>query len=457
MRNPIQPCLFILLSLFYFSCRKDFLNVNPDNSFTVPTTLQDCQALLDNPLVLNGWGNSGYPSLGETGSDDYTTTSGLYSNYSDIDQQAVIWSPQIFTGQQVDDWAVTYRAVFTANDVLSTLSKIDSGGSQATPWKNIRGSALFFRAFSFYQLAQIFAPAYDSAKAAEDWGIPLRLSSDVNEKISRASVQQTYDQILQDLSQARTLLPKDTFGLATRPSRAAIFGLLSRIYLDARNYPLALRYADSCLQLNHQLMTYDTIPPPPPINPFPFHRFNPEVIFHAAYLASGPSAPFRSYADSQLVQTFQANDLRKKLFFQGKYFVGRYDEKGYNFCGVAVDEMMLTRAECYARAGNTTAAMADLNTLLQTRWAAGTFIPFTATDATDALRQILPERRKELLFRGTRWSDLRRLNKDARTALTLTRTVNGKTFTLTPGDPRWVYPIPDDVLSFNPGMPQNAR
>jgi hypothetical protein len=101
--------------------------------------------------------------------------------------------------------------------------------------------------------------------------------------------------------------------------------------------------------------------------------------------------------------------------------------------------------------------MTDLNRLLQTRWRIGTFTPLTSTDAGDALQQILHERRKELLFRGIRWTDLRRLDKDPQTATTLTRIVNGITYTLPPNDPRWVLPIPDYVLYFNPQMQQNIR
>jgi hypothetical protein len=421
----------------------------------VPATLQDCQALLDDDRVINGYGNSGYPSLGETGSDDYTVSSMQYNAYSYIDQQATIWADQIHTTEEVNDWALPYRVVFTANVVLNTLDNINSEKDQLPTWKGIRGSALFCRAFAYYQLAQIFAPAYDSSTAGTDWGLPLRLSTDVDEKFSRATVQQTYDQILRDLTEAGTLLPKDSSWYPTRPSRTAVYGLLSRVYLSARNYPLCLLYTDSCLQFQHALMNYDTIST---TALFPFQRFNPEVIFSAAYFSSGPSATYKSYVDSLLIQSYQTNDLRKELFFKlGNFFFGRYDEEGYSFAGIATDEMWLTRAECYARTGNTTAAMNDINNLLVTRWAAGAFIPYTATDANDALRQILRERRKELLFRGTRWTDLRRLNKDPRTALTLTRTVNGIVYTLAPNDPRYVYPIPDDVLSYNPGMPQNQR
>jgi len=196
-------------------------------------------------------------------------------------------------------------------------------------------------------------------------------------------------------------------------------------------------------------------------NPLPFSRSslkNPEVILAMASLSSGPATIRRSFTDSNLYASYQPNDLRKALFFKnGKFFFGRYDEDGYTFSGMATDELYLTRAECYARMGNVTDAMTDLNNLLVKRWAAGTFTPLSAVDAGDALRQVLEERRKELLYRGLRWTDLRRLNKDENTAITLTRTVNGEIYTLPPNDARYIYPIPDKVIKFNPGMQQNPR
>ncbi|HWK03180.1 MAG TPA: RagB/SusD family nutrient uptake outer membrane protein [Puia sp.] len=447
---------FLIVLFLAVSCQKSsFLTANPDSSLMVPTTLQNYQALLDDDRVINGYGNSGYPSLGETGSDDYTVSAGQYKTYSVIDQRAAIWAAQIYTGQAVNDWDLPYRTVASCNIVLDGLKALTLPPAQQPTAKGIRGAAYFDRAFAFYQLSQIFSPIYDSNTSGSDWGIPLRLSSDVNEKISRATVQQTYDQIITDLGAARVLLPTDSSWKTTRPSIAAVYGLFSLVYLSARNYLMALQYADSCLMLRHALMSYDTIST---TTRFPFYRFNPEVIFNAAYFRSGPAAPYRSNTDSLLFQSYQPNDLRKKLFFKsGSYFTGWYDEEGYAFCGISTDEMLLTRAECYARAGNVSAAMHDLNSLLVTRWAAGTFIPYTASGADDALQQILGERRKELLFRGTRWTDLRRLNKDPRTAHTLTRTVDGNVYTLAPTDGRWTYAIPDYILLFNPGMPQTSR
>lgn len=456
MRISNYLYLLLLLSVIPLSCKKsDFLNTKPDDSLVLPTTLQACQALLDNDWVMNGFGNSGFPCLPEISCDDYYVSKDQTGRYSDMDRLAMIWARQIYTNGEVNDWDLPYRTVFTANNVLIALSQISHAGNDLSTWNSIRGSALFFRAYAFFSLAQVFAPAYDSSTAQTDWGIPLRLSADINEKISRATVQKTYDQIFSDLMSAAQLLPANPDWYPTRPSKAAVYALLSRAYLSTRNYPLALRYADSCLQLKHALMNYDTVSTTLLL---PFNRWNPEVIFSAAYFSSGPAAIGKSHVDSTLFRSYQPNDLRKILFFKrGDLYYGTYDQDGFCYAGLAVDEVYLTKSECEARAGNISAAISDLNTLLQTRWAAGTFTPYTAIDVNDALQQVLLERRKQLIFRGIRWTDLRRLNKDTRTARTLTRVVDGILYTLTPDDARWVFAIPDNVISFNPGMPQNNR
>lgn len=99
--------------------------------------------------------------------------------------------------------------------------------------------------------------------------------------------------------------------------------------------------------------------------------------------------------------------------------------------------------------------MNDLNYLLIKRWKKGTYVPLTATDATDAVSKILAERRKELLFRGLRWMDIKRLNKDG-AGITLKRVINGETFLLPPNDPRYAVAIPEDVIATT-GMQQNPR
>jgi hypothetical protein len=237
------------------------------------------------------------------------------------------------------------------------------------------------------------------------------------------------------------------------------YGMLSRVYLSMNDYVDAGKYADSSLQINDALMDFNSFT----INGNdPIAEGNVEMDFDY-WMASGADGELTQNAsvDTTLYGLYQANDLRKVCFFapRGNYysFLGSY--VGIQFIlwgGIATDEMYLTRAECEARNGNVDSAMADLNTLLTTRWTTGEFVPYTASGPADAINQILMERRKELLFRGTRWLDLRRLNKDPNYAVTLTRNVNGQIFTLPPNDPRYVFLIPPAETSYN-NIPQNQR
>jgi hypothetical protein len=119
-----------------------------------------------------------------------------------------------------------------------------------------------------------------------------------------------------------------------------------------------------------------------------------------------------------------------------------------------LDEMYLVRAEAYARAGQVGPAMADLNKLLKSRWQNGSFVPFTAGDQQAALTLILAERRKELISRGTRWTDLRRLKDDPIFSVTPKRMLSGQAYTLLPSSPRYTLLIPASVINLS-GMQQN--
>jgi len=85
------------------------------------------------------------------------------------------------------------------------------------------------------------------------------------------------------------------------------------------------------------------------------------------------------------------------------------------------------------------------------------FNPVTAASAEDALDSVLVERRKELAFRGLRWSDLRRLNNEG-AGDTIYHGLNGQAHRLSPNSLNYVLPIPPDVLDFNkPAMLNNPR
>lgn len=450
------PFVFLIL-LLWSACKKqdDFLDTKPNVALIVPSSLADLQLLLNNEPLFN----QSDPSFGEGSTDDFYLDNDAYLNlYPQSQQNIYIWSKQIYTdGANIRGWSGPYQAIYYANTVLDQLNKIKTGPGQQDQYNQIKGSALFFRSQAFYNLVQTFALPFDPQTSKTDPGIPLRLSPDLNIKSVRANVQACYDQILGDLQTALPLLP-NTVTISTQPTVTAANALLARINLATGNYPQAFRYADAALALNHTLTDYNSLSPGySSIS----NRFLTEDIFHATMENSDlVSVNYLSIADSSIYQSYGADDLRKSVFFilnNGlPYFRGTYDPYGYAYSGLATDEMYLIRAECNARLGKTAAAMSDLNALLITRWKTGTYVPYTAASADDALVQVLKERKKELICRGLRWTDLRRLNKESRFAISLTRNINGQVYTLPPNDLRYALPIPDIEIQLS-GIPQNNR
>jgi starch-binding outer membrane protein, SusD/RagB family len=66
---------------------------------------------------------------------------------------------------------------------------------------------------------------------------------------------------------------------------------------------------------------------------------------------------------------------------------------------------------------------------------------------------ILLERRKELLMRGLRWMDIKRLNKENRN-LVLKRIAGSQVFMLLPNDKYYALPLPTDII-LNSNLQQN--
>jgi len=444
----------LLLMLHLFSC-KGFLDVKPSKALLVPTTLSDFDALLDNTNIFNTG-----PELNEIASDDlYTTDDGWVSLSSPEEQPVYIFADAPFQGiGYIGDWDTPFQQVFYTNVVLDGLQALNPA-VDGSDYNRVKGSALFQRAFAFYNAVRLFSKPYNAQTAATDLGIPLRLNSQVNIKSVRATVKATYDQVLNDLKVASALLPL-TPKFKTRPCKPAALGLLARIYLSMGDYTDAGKYADSCLQLYNKLYDYNTLDstsssPLPQVIP----DNGDEVIFYAGLTSYDYDFSSLTFVDSVLYRSYQNNDLRRVMFFMnngsGLYnYKGTYTGNEVFFGGLATDEIYFIRAECFVRAGNLTAGLADLNTVLSTRWKAGTFVSFSAADADAALQLILRERRKELVARGLRWDDLRRLNTDPRFQTTVSHPINGQQHLLVPGDKHYVFPIPDYEIKLS-GIQQN--
>jgi len=449
--------LTILFTYLFIGCNKsDFLDKKPNTGIVQPVSLDDFQHLLDNSNVFNYAGG-----LAQISSDDYTVSYEDWQAEAEIDRNAYLWERDIYGGtQNIRDWNQLYQQIFYANNVLDGINKIDNG-EQAD---YLKGWALFARAFANFDLVRNFCKPFDEQHARTELGIPVRLRGGIDEIEGRSSLEDTYDHILTDLMEAAALLPVDRpANNLNRPSRAAAYALLARVYLDMRKYQEAARYTDQALGIYDVLIDYNNVSS---TSATPFNKFNEELLYNATqvlsyrFSVSTNSSPAK--VNPVLIDLYETHDLRLQLFFgelnDGSFYkkVGYCGEGGYPFTGLATDELYLIKAECLARAGETHEAMAVLNKLLIHRYDKQIeFEPLKASTSSEALETILLERRKELVWRGGRWHDIKRLNMEGAN-ITLSRELNGQQYRLEPNSSRYVFPIPDDEIALS-GIQQNER
>ncbi len=428
-----------------------FLDEKSDSTLAVPVSLEDNQALMDRLSdVMINFASSGLASCDE-----------LYLSDSDFDAMEYQEDKSLYTWQKDhvsasqgagNDWYYTYKAIYVSNVVLNNLETYAISGSE-----NVRGQALAMRAIRYLDAAQIWCPAYSSDKASTDLGLPLRLDPDMNIPSQRSTVKQTYDQILKDLQEAVDLLPIKQVA-ASRPSKITALACLARTYLFMGDYQKSLAYALQALSYQNTLVDFNTLNV---ADSYPIKDMNPEVLLRTTMRISAPVRFAAAKVTDTLYQSYDSNDLRKSAYFRVNAngdisFKGNYTGgSSGKITSVAVDELYLITSESYAQTNDITNAMMMLNNLLIKRWKNGTYIPFTAGSKQEALAIIKKERCKELLFRGIRWADLKRYNRDGANIM-LTRTIHGQTYTLPPNDLRYAIGIPEDIITLS-GMPQNPR
>ncbi len=438
-----------VLTLFLLQGCNEYLDLKPNKKLVVPSTMADLQAIMDYPTM-----NKGPFAIIEMASDDRNLSKSEWEALPEDWRQNYIWNKVGLNDQLI--WNEIYQIVYNSNLVISLIDNLPSNVHTKDQGDLVRGSAYYYRGQSFFDLAQVWALPYDPASSSQALGIPLRLDPNFSEISFRAMSETVYQQALSDLHFASALLPVQS-NHKTRPSKAAAFSMLSRVYLTMGNYPKALVYADSCL-LHHQAYidfnTLDTLANAP------FQNLNAEMILFKTN-SSAISRTRGGAVSSELLELYDVDDLRQNLFFGkrtdgGFHFKGDYSgSTSLSFAGLTTGEMILNRAEGHARNGDVAAALADLNELRKHRFKTKTFTPFVATPEMDIIALVLEERRRELCFKGgLRWLDIRRLSRESKYAITPKREWPGEVHELPPGDPRYAFMIPEEVVAIS-GMPQN--
>jgi len=453
MKNKIFILLTMVLgSMAFYSCEK-FLDAKPYNSLSHPNSLNDLQALLNFEWEVNYW----YPGIGELASDDFVISFRGFSTMLPHMQDAYLWKDD--SGDS-GEWQLGYKMISIANVILEGLQRIDGGDPKLR--SQLEGEALFLRGWAYFNLAQIYCAPYSVLEESDNIGLVLRADSDSEINLPRSSLKETYIQLFSDLNRAVELLPEKTPHI-TRASRLVALSALARAYHAIEDYHSAEKMVDRAMEIENTLLDYNDLDYAVAM---PFDVANNIELIHYAVSRSTEYLIYNAstHVSEELYKLYDDTDLRKKLFFEqsnaGLKFKGFYHGKRSSFVGLAQDEMYLIKAECLAWRGARVEAESYLNTFLSKRYEKSKFSKLSFATAESALDRILLERRKQLIFRGIRWMDLRRLNRYPDRAVVLEKKFDdlgdSKVYKLLPNDLRYTFLIP--LLAIDAGgYIQNPR
>jgi len=476
----IYSALILLLFAALSSCKKT-IDIEPthtengENSFT---KIEDYEFALTGAysrlLSVNYYGSSNGSSAFSTLSDMMTDnlfesseTLGNYQNFSH-------WT---YTADDTNidaTWLAAYRVIQQCNLTLRNIDMLAPVNPGAV--NRIKSQALALRAFVHFDILRYWGEG--SLRNSTLKGIPYVLAFDIEQKPSRLSVKGSYDAILKDLQDAKSLMQDMDKAIQSATSTASTArayideiganAILARIYNYCGEADSAIKYAT--LAIDARPLASRTT--------FPLiwqDASTSEVIWSAkftplnsgtgdnVYYVVGNRASYRPTANLTSLYD-QVNDVRYSSYFQlrargasTRLVLVKYLAKQSqlakpdgitDFKVLRTGEMYLIRAEAYANLAMEGPALADLNTLRAAR--INGFVAGVETGAA-LLTAIENERRKELVCEGHRWFDLKRTDR------TVDRTTNCNVFcTLDAAAREWAWPLPQTEILANPNVEQTT-
>lgn len=503
--------LTILITLTA-SCKK-FLDVVPKGKL-IPKEVSEFDKLLDNPDIVqypfldnnngsilsymtdqihltDGLGNINYKARNSANIERFFgyTFRAPYRNPNGVDY---FW-----------DWG-TYRSMKYLNNVIDGIESIKNADNEADA-NRVLAQAYMNRAWAYFHTTLVYGPMYKPGGNNNAKTIPYVTSADVGADMPALSTQEeVFKLVLSDLHKALPYVPQ-TVAFPSRPNKIATQSMLAYYHLFTQRYDSVAYYANQAWAtataggVDKVLYNYNQLAFADPVNlqnsaiTSPDNRINlpnnREIIFFrspekdAGRIVSSTS---QSYPSDEFIGLFNtATDLRYKFYFlsapgfKTTYNGVSYDDgnriqyfRGFTAGstpkfqmtgGFTFPELLLMRAEGYARTNKLIEAMADLNLLRQHRYITGT--PDLSMPATqDAVIQlIVDERRRELpIGHIKRFLDLKRFTLDAGKSWSKTKVVHQlgtATYEGVIDSPDFIMSISNNVLRFNPqwGIPLETR
>ncbi|WP_456865964.1 RagB/SusD family nutrient uptake outer membrane protein [Galbibacter sp. BG1] len=159
-----------------------------------------------------------------------TTTDALFYTYN---------YNNITTSGRINDlWSSAYKAIVGCNKVIELSTEGEAAESD-----QLIGENYYLRAYAFFELVNVFGKPY--YQGASNLGVPLKLTSDITDIPDRNTVGEVYNQVVEDLLKAESLMSiNKTNAYATKEAAQA---LLSRVYLYMGENDKSIKYADKVI------------------------------------------------------------------------------------------------------------------------------------------------------------------------------------------------------------------
>ncbi|SEW52812.1 RagB/SusD family nutrient uptake outer membrane protein [Chitinophaga arvensicola] len=498
--------IIFFAAVFLMSSCKRYLDVKPKGKL-IPSSVADYDHLLDNTntVELNFLDGNKGSMLADLG-DNLEVTEGqgkvgfVLSSHPNVERYYAHIFRQPYKNPNLDDafWSSgsqgMYPQVSYFNNVITGIRGIDQKSpEEETLAKTSVAQALVARAWCYLNANMIYGPVYKPGTANSAKTIPYLVDGDINKPIPDLSTSgEVAARVLRELHEALPDLPVRS-SWPSRANRATGHAMLAYYHLFTHQYDSVVYYANLAWTAAgspaNVLYDFNKFKMADPARPLTSLILTPqdanlnlvtsrEILFYRATERDAGLGAALSYPSAEVLALHdRAADLRFSFFYLNApgyktTMGGGYDDgmrisnyrsrKVKMTDGFSWPEVLLMRAEGYARTNRSDLAIADLNTLRQYRFKPGT-PQLTAGTTDEVIQWVLEERRRELPLGGfKRFLDLKRFTLDNGkpwSKTQITHKVGSQTYKGTIDSKDFIVSISNVVLRFNPnwGIPLDTR
>lgn len=489
----IKYIIILLTTIILSACGK-FLDVKPKGKL-IPSSVKDFDNLLDNFGIVNSSFQGGMLSYL---TDNVVLSEGISKVYYVANNSTYLESYYAYIFRQpyrrptVSDLFWIYGTIGVYNNIIKGVNEVKTA-ADAKYAGEVIAQAKVGRAWAYFIMNLLYGPVYKPGTANSTKTIPFVTNTDIEAPMVDLSTQEEmFAHIARDLHDALPDIPVNTTW-PSRPNKVAAYTMLAYYHLFTQKFDSVAYYANlgwtqaAAGGVDKLIYNYNSFSWKTPNNlvnseiAAPDNLLmasnNRETILHKTPDFGGQSP--RCYPSDELIALFdRANDLRFKYFFlsapgyKTTYNGVTYDDgnriqyyrsnKTQMTGGFTFPELLLMRAEGYARTNKLAEAVDDLNTLRKYRYVTGTPV-LTPGTQDQVIQMVLDERRRELpLSHYKRLLDLKRFVLETGkpwSKTKITHTVGSQVYEGTIDSPDFILNISNFYLQYNPqwGVPLDIR